>query len=120
MLILIFFCRLTKSLQTFEPIRELVAHFNTNRVIGIYMIYNIYISFRKNKEPFWIHFSSLHFTHSLTHSLSQREAMAFGGNGFGTERARLGGDALGTERARLAQGGFRGQFYKRNPFKRVF
>ena len=42
MVILIFFRRLPKSLQTFEPIRELVAHFNTNRVIGIYMIYNIY------------------------------------------------------------------------------
>ena len=41
-----------------------------------------------------------------------------GGDGFGTERARLVGDALGTERARLAQGGFRGKFYKRNPFKR--
>ena len=41
-----------------------------------------------------------------------------GGDGFGTERARLVGDALGTERARLAQGGFRGQFSKRNPFKR--
>ena len=37
-----FFGRLPKSLQTFEPIRELAAHFNTNRVIGIYMIYNIY------------------------------------------------------------------------------
>ncbi len=42
MLILIFFGRVPKSLQTFEPIRELAAHFNTNRVIGIYMIYNIY------------------------------------------------------------------------------
>ena len=31
-----------KSLQTFKPIRELAAHFNSNRVIGIYMIYNIY------------------------------------------------------------------------------
>ena len=49
-----------------------------------------------------------------------REDMASGGEGFGTERARLGGDALGTERARLAQGGFRGQFTKRNPFKRIF
>ena len=60
-----------------------------------------------------------------------------GGEGFGTERARLAGDGLsterarlaqggyrgqgfGTERARLAQGGFLGQFYKRNPFKRNF
>ena len=41
-----------------------------------------------------------------------------GGDGFGTKRARLVGDALGTERARLAQGGFRGQFYKRNPLKK--
>ena len=78
-------------------------------------------------------FTSL--THSLTHFHSQpaasragfralggrrREAMASGGDGFGTERARLVGDALGTERARLAQGGFRGKFYKRNPFKRIF
>ena len=39
---------------------------------------------------------------------------------LGTERARLVEDALGTERARLAQGGFRGKFYKRNPFKRIF
>ena len=46
--------------------------------------------------------------------------MASGGEGFGTERATLGGDALGTERARLAQSGFRGHFYKRNPFKRNF
>ena len=45
-----------------------------------------------------------------------REDMASGGEGFGTEGARLGRDALGTERARLAQGGFRGQFSKRNPF----
>ena len=44
--------------------------------------------------------------------------MASGGEGFGTERARLAGDGLSTERARLAQGGFLGQFYKRNPFKR--
>ena len=42
MLILIFFGRVPKSLQPFKPIRELAAHFNTNRVIGIYMIYNIY------------------------------------------------------------------------------
>ena len=77
------------------------------------------------------------FIHSLIslHSLSQpapcgagiaggggrwREDMASGGEGFGQERARLGGDALGTERARLAQGGFRGQFSKRNPFKKIF
>ena len=66
-----------------------------------------------------------------------RADMASGGEGFGTERARLAGDGLsterarlaqggyrgqgfGTERARLAQGGFLGQFYKRNPFKRNF
>ena len=42
MVILIFFCRVPKSLQTFKPIRELAAHFNTNRVVGIYMIYKIY------------------------------------------------------------------------------
>ena len=35
--------------------------------------------------------------------------MASGGEGFGTERARLAGDGLSTERARLAQGGYRGQ-----------
>ena len=80
--------------------------------------------------------ASLHFTHSL-HSLTSLTTSRFaccfqgvevvvestwllGGDGFGTERARLVGDALGTERARLAQGGFRGKFYKRNPFKRIF
>ena len=42
MVILIFFGRVPKSLQTFKPIRELADNFNTNRVIGIYMIYNIY------------------------------------------------------------------------------
>ena len=42
MMILIFFCRVPKSLQTFKPIRELEDNFNTNRVIRIYMIYNIY------------------------------------------------------------------------------
>ena len=42
MVILIFFCRVPKSLQTFKPIRDLADNFNTNRVIGIYMIYNIY------------------------------------------------------------------------------
>ena len=41
MVILIFFCRVPKSLQTFKPIRELAAHFKSNKVIGIYMIYNI-------------------------------------------------------------------------------
>ena len=82
------------------------------------------------------HFTSLHFT-SLHNqpaawafgSLGFRFAggggrwradMASGGEGFGTERARLAGDGLRTERARLAQGGFLGQFYKRNPFKRNF
>ena len=38
-----------------------------------------------------------------------RADMASGGEGFGTERARLAGDGLSTERARLAQGGYRGQ-----------
>ena len=47
MVILIFFCRVPKSLQTFKPIRELAAHFNLNRVIGIYLIYNIY-KFQEN------------------------------------------------------------------------
>ena len=49
MLILIFFGRVPKSLQTFKPTRELAAHFNTNRVIGIYMIYNIY-KFQENQR----------------------------------------------------------------------
>ena len=35
--------------------------------------------------------------------------MASGGEGFGTERARLAGDGLSTERARLAQDGYWGQ-----------
>ena len=43
-----------------------------------------------------------------------------GGEGFGTERARLAQGGSSAERARLAQGGFRGQFSKRNPFKRIF
>ena len=43
-----------------------------------------------------------------------------GGDGFGTERARLAQGGSSAERARLAQGGFRGQFSKRNPFKRIF
>ena len=38
-----------------------------------------------------------------------RADMASGGEGFGTERARLAGDGLCTERARLAQGGYRGR-----------
>ena len=37
MVILIFFYRFPKSLPTFKPIGELVAHFNTNRVIGRYI-----------------------------------------------------------------------------------
>jgi hypothetical protein len=49
MVILIFFCRVPKSLQTFKPIRELAAHFNSNRVIGIYIIYDIY-KFQKNQR----------------------------------------------------------------------
>ena len=76
-----------------------------------------------------------HFTHSLTslHFHNQRFASGFqevevvgekirvlGGDGFGTERARLAQGGSSAERARLAQGGFRGQFSKRNPFKRVF
>ena len=36
-----FFGRVPKSLQTFEPIRELADNFNSNRVLGIYMMYNI-------------------------------------------------------------------------------
>ena len=74
---------------------------------------------------------SLHFTHFTFHN--QRFASGFqeveggdekiwvlGGNGFGTERARLAQGGSSAERARLAQGGFRGQFSKRNPFKRIF
>ena len=69
---------------------------------------------------------SLHFTTSRFACCFQEVEVVvegtwlLGGDGFGTERARLVGDALGTERARLAQGGFRGKFYKRNPFKRIF
>ena len=37
-----------------------------------------------------------------------------------TSPGATGGERFGTERARLAQGGFLGQFYKRNPFKRNF
>ena len=123
---------------------------------GDYQVLYTYISSRKIKKPFCLHFhfTSLHFFTSLHNqpaawafgSLGFRFAggggrwradMASGGEGFGTERARLAGDGLsterarlaqggyrgqgfGTERARLAQGGFLGQFYKRNPFKRNF
>ena len=37
-----------------------------------------------------------------------------------TSPGLLPGAGFGTERARLVQGGFLGQFYKRNPFKRNF
>ena len=39
-------------------------------------------------------------------TLRWRADMASGGEGFGTERARLAGNGLRTERARLAQGGY--------------
>ena len=42
MMFLIFIGRIPKSFKNFKPIRELADNFNTNRVIGIYMIYNIY------------------------------------------------------------------------------
>ena len=52
--------------------------------------------------------------------------MASGGEGFGTERARLAGDGLRTERARLAQGGyfksatsFSFENYERKSFKKL-
>ena len=74
---------------------------------------------------------SLHFTHFTFHN--QRFASGFqevevvdekiwvlGGDGFGTERARLAQGGSSAERARLAQGGSRGQFSKRNSFKRIF
>ena len=62
MVILKFFCRVPKSLQTFKPIRELAAHFKSNRVIGIYLIYNMY-KFQENLRTFLdslTHFTSLH------------------------------------------------------------
>ena len=91
----------------------------------------------KSKNVFVITFTSLHSQPAGGLGFAGgggrwREDIASRGKGFGTERARLGGDALGTERARLAQGGvsaerarlaqvcFRGQFYKRNSFKRNF
>ena len=42
MVILIFFGRVPKSLQTVKPIRELADNFNSNRVLGLSMIYDIY------------------------------------------------------------------------------
>ena len=67
--------------------------------------------------------SLFHFTFH-----NQPAAWAFGSLGFrfagggGRWRADMasGGKGFGTKRARLAQGGFLGQFYKRNPFKRIF
>ena len=49
-----------------------------------------------------------------------QEDMASGVERFGTERERLGQGGCGAELARLAQSGFRGKFYKRNPFQRDF
>ena len=89
----------------------------------------IFNPWRFSKNPFS---SRVTFFHG-----KKNTELASGGQGFGTERARLAGDGLrterarlaqggyrgqgfGTERARLAQGGFLGQFYKRNPFKRNF
>ena len=63
MVILIFSCRVPKSLQTFKPIRELAAHFNSNRVIAIYMIYNIY-KFQENQRTKNGSLSLTHFTHN--------------------------------------------------------
>ena len=63
--------------------------------------------------------ASLHHFNSLFHN--QRFASGFQEVEVVDEKIWvLGGDGFGTERARLAQGGFRGQFSKRNPFKRVF
>ena len=96
------------------------------------MIYNIYKGPKTHHFSFThsLHFTSLHFTHFSQPAPCGagiaggggrwREDMASRGEGFGTDRARLGGDAFGTERLRRAQGGFRGQFSKRNPFKRIF
>ena len=60
------------------------------------------------------------FIHSLIslHSLSQPApcgAGIAGGGGRWREDMASGGEGFGTERARLAQGGFRGQFYKEIP-----
>ena len=91
------------------------------------MMYNIY-KFQENQRMFLsslftffslftFHFTSqpalARFGRRLGHGFARgggrwREDTASGGEGFGTERARLGRDALGTERARLAQGGYRG------------
>ena len=101
------------------------------------MMYNIYKFQEKDQNGVTFSLTSLtHFpslTHSLTSLTTSRFACCFqevevvvegtwllGGDGFGTERARLAQGGSSAERARLAQDGFRGQFSKRNPFKRIF
>ena len=72
-------------------------------------------------------FTSLHSLHNQRFASGFQEVevvdekiWVLGGDGFGTERARLAQGGSSAERARLAQVGFRGQFFKRNPFKRIF
>ena len=85
----------------------------------------------KNRSLSFTHFTSLTHTHffisqftwgSRTSYLANDDESRwlFRGEGFGRELARLGQGGSSAGRARLAQGGFRGQFYKRCPFKRNF
>ena len=74
MVILMQVGRVPKSLLNFKPIRELSDNFNSNRVLGLSMIYNIYKfqeKKRTKKPSLSLHFTSLH---SLTHN--QRFALA--------------------------------------------
>ena len=72
MVILMQVGRVPKSLPNFKPIRELSDNFNSNRVLRIYMTYNIYKFQEKKKDQKWIthHFTSLTSLHSLTHFTS--------------------------------------------------
>ena len=70
-------------------------------------------------------FHSLHFHNQrFASGLQEVEVVGekirvLGGDGVGTERVRQAQGGSSAERARLAQVGFRGQFSKRNPFKRI-
>ena len=104
--------------------------------IYILIIYIYIYKFQENQRTktrslFSLH-SPTHFTHSQLTLGSRTSFLANDDQpaawGFALQGVEvvgekiwvLGGDGFGTERARLAQGGFRGQFNVRNPFKRNF
>ena len=94
MVILMQVGRVPKSLLNFKPIRELCVNFNSNRVLGLSMIYNIYKfqeKYMTKKASLHFHFHSLHNQNLRFFSLRRVEVDAedkYGG--LGTVRARLG------------------------------